>query len=104
MDRLRYLEHFHDMVLGGIICGLPSPQEWLLSYARGIGRPAEAVAEMEGFLSQAEKELCGADFCLVGDPTEEELKEWFDKKYVLSKYYRDRRPKQGVEDDTQKRS
>jgi hypothetical protein len=100
MDRTKYLAHFHAMVLEGITCGLLAPQEWLLSYGRGIGCPLEFFRDIGEFIDEASKELCTHDLCLVEPPTEADLERWFSREYVLEKHYKWRLKSQGVVNDS----
>lgn len=43
-----YLQHFYSVVVGGIVCGLQHPIEWVANHLRSLGLyPPEKTAEIE---------------------------------------------------------
>jgi len=52
-----YFAHFHSMVIEGLCCGLETPQEWIRSYSRCLGKPYSEYPIVNEFIIIAAEEL-----------------------------------------------
>ena len=81
-EQIAYLVYFHDMVTMGIVTGLETPQEWIVQYARGIGKSYKEMEKIQNFCDEVSKDLCSLEIQKDEDKlTEEDLKQWFDSVY-----------------------
>lgn len=80
-DKL-YNEHFREMVITALICGLNHPIEWFEYYARGIAEPDKRLSEIDEFCDLAIKDLYSSEFCVsIKDVTIEMCNNWINKHY-----------------------
>jgi hypothetical protein len=83
MTEQEYNAHFREMVLEGVVCGLQTPQEWILSYSRCIGKPYSEISNINVFCDQVSKEFCFLDSCgsinKIEDVITEDMDKWFKK-------------------------
>jgi hypothetical protein len=83
MTQEEYDAHFREMVLEGVVCGLQTPQEWVLSYSRCIGKSYTESDNIQLFCDQVSKEFCLLDSCgsinKIEDVTTEDIDRWFKK-------------------------
>ena len=72
-----YYEHFHSMVVEGICCGLETPQEWIRSYSRCMGKPYDEYPAVSEFIYIASEELF--DIAHMRPPVDqEEVIKWIE--------------------------
>lgn len=76
----RYNKHFHNMIMGSLVCGLGHPVEWLTDYGRMICMPYDQIPEMDEFVSLAWYELFEAVHCRRAE-NENDIQKWINEYY-----------------------
>ena len=81
LDKEKYNEHFHAMVIEAICCGLQHPIEWVESYSRAIAKPYDELDEIEEFCWQARREVF--EMMNPREPKDDkEVTDWFNAYYA----------------------